>query len=72
MTVRDPGQRVVVPVEEAGLDSGLEARENLNITQLSWLCAGLTASTSLVGLNLEKISLTTIRLKVKTVKLPSL
>ena len=56
VTIRDPGQRVVIPVEETSLDSGLEPREDLLIPQLSWLCASLTASTALVGLNLKEIS----------------
>ena len=55
MAIGDPGQRIIIPVEETSLDSRLEPREDLNITQFSWLCAGLTASTALVRLNLEKI-----------------
>ena len=50
VTIRHPGYLVVVPVEEARLYGGLEAAEDLYITQLTRLVTCFT--TALVRLNL--------------------
>lgn len=62
---------VVIPVEEASLNSWLKSAEYFNVTKLARLVADFTAAISLVGLNLD-INIIRMNAPAKSSALPFL